>query len=108
MSVIWQQKTHGVLRRQHKTNRIIARLLLGVVVIVTVLSAAYLTLVASNVRIARQVWSMEKEMVNIQRVNNAIETEIGRLGSIPVLQERSVALGYQPAGFVEYMYVGEP
>ncbi len=108
MSVIWQQKTHGVLRRQHQTNRIIARLLLGVVVIVTVLSAAYLTLVASNVQTARQVWAMEKEMINIQRANHAIETEIGRLSSIPVLQKRSVALGYQPAGFVEYMYVGGP
>ena len=77
MSVIWQQKTHGVLRRQQKANRIIARLLLGVVVVVTVLSAAYLTLVASNVRLARQVWAMEKEMINIQRDNQAINTEVG-------------------------------
>ena len=36
MSVIWQQKTHGVLRRQQQANRVIARLLLGVVVVVTV------------------------------------------------------------------------
>lgn len=108
MSVIWQQKTHGVQRRQQKTNRLVARILLGVVLVVTVLATAYLALVASNVRIARQVWDMEKEMGNIQRTNNAIETEIGRLSSIPVLQQRSVALGYQPAATVEYMFVGGP
>ena len=108
MSVIWQQKTHGVLRRQRKTNRAIARLLLGVVVIVTILSAAYLTLVASNARLARQVWAMEKEMISIQRDNQAFKTKVGQLSSIPILQERSVALGYQPASSVEYMYVGVP
>lgn len=108
MSVIWQQKTHGVLRRQRKTNRIVARLLLSVVLVVTVLSAAYLTLVAANVHLARQVWAMEKEMVNIQRGNQAIQTEVGRLSSIPVLQARSVALGFQPAHTVEYMVVGGP
>jgi len=108
MSVIWQQKTHGVLRRQQKANRILARLLLAVVIVVTVFSAAYLTLVASNVRLARQVWAMEKEMVGIQRANQAINTEVGRLSSIPILQERSIALGYQPASAVEYMYVGGP
>ena len=108
MSVIWQQKTHGVLRRQQKANRILARLLLAVVIVVTVFSAAYLTLVASNVRLARQVWAMEKEMVNIQRANQAVNTEVGRLSSIPVLQERSIAMGYQPANTIEYMYVGGP
>ena len=108
MSVIWQQKTHGVLRRQQKANRIFARLLLSVVLVVTMLGAAYLTLVASNVRIARRVWAMEKELIDIQRANNALETEIGRLSSIPVLQERSTALGYQPAGTIDYLYVGEP
>lgn len=108
MSVIWQQQTHGVLKRQQAGNRFIAKLLLGVVLIVTILAAAYLALVASNVSIARQVWAMENEMINIQRENHAIRTEIARLSSIPVMQVRSVGLNYQPAASVEYVYIGAP
>lgn len=108
MSVIWQQQTHGVLKRQHEANRFIAKLLFGVVLIVTILAMAYLTLVASNVRIARQVWAMEKEYIDIERANHAIRVETARLSSIPTLQERSVALGYQPAAQVDYFYVGAP
>ena len=108
MSVIWQQQTHGVLKRQQTGNRFIARLLLGVVLIVTILAAAYLALVASNVSTARDVWAMENEMINIQRENQAIRTEIARLSSIPVMQVRSVALNYQPASSIEYIAVGAP
>lgn len=108
MSVIWQQQTHGVLKRQQNANRFIVKLLLGVVLIVTILAAAYLGLVASNVKIARQVWAMENELVEIQRENHAIRTEIARLSSIPVMQVRSVALSYQPAASVEYLVVGAP
>jgi cell division protein FtsB len=108
MSVIWQQQTHGVLKRQQTANRFIAKLLLGVVLIVTVLAATYLALVASNVSIARQVWAMENELSGIQRENHAIRTEAARLSSIPMMQVRSVDLNYQPAASVEYVYLGAP
>ncbi|MBN2391930.1 MAG: hypothetical protein JXR84_14475 [Anaerolineae bacterium] len=108
MSVLWQQKTHGVLRRTEKMQRLLARLLLSVVVITTVLAGIYLTLVASNVHTARRLWAMENEIANATRDNQALMTEIARLSSIPVLQERSVALGYQPAESVDYLYLGEP
>ncbi|MFN2109837.1 MAG: hypothetical protein ACK2UI_09255 [Anaerolineae bacterium] len=108
MSVLWQQKTHGVLKRKEKMQRLLARLLLGVVVITTVLAGIYLTLVASNVHTARRLWAMEHEIANATRGNQALMTEIARLSSIPVLQERSVALGYQPAESIDYLYLGEP
>ena len=108
MSVLWQQKTHGVLRRKEKMQRLLARLLLGVVVITTILAGIYLTLVASNVHTARRLWAMEYEIANVMRDNQALTTEIARLSSIPVLQERSVALGYQPAESIDYLYVGGP
>ena len=108
MSVLWQQKTHGVLKRKEKMQRLLARLLLGVVVITTVLAGIYLTLVASNVHTARRLWAMEHEIANAMRDNQALMTEIARLSSIPVLQERSVALGYRPAESVDYLYLGEP
>lgn len=108
MSVLWQQKTHGVLRRKEKMQSLLARLLLGVVVITTVLAGIYLTLVASNVHTARRLWAMEHEIANAMRDNQALMTEIARLSSIPVLQERSVALGYRPAESIDYLYLGEP
>ncbi len=108
MSVLWQQKTHGVLKRQEKMQRLLARLLLGVVITTTVLAGIYLTVVASNVHIARRLWAMENEMATVMRDNQGVMTEIARLSSIPVLQERSVTLGYQPAKSIDYLYVGEP
>ena len=108
MSVLWQQKTHGVLKRKEKMQRLLAQLLLGVVVITTILAGIYLTLVASNVHTARRLWAMEHEIANVMRDNQALMTEIARLSSIPVLQERSVALGYRPAESIDYLYLGEP
>jgi cell division protein FtsL len=108
MSVLWQQKTHGVLKRKEKMQRLLARLLLGVVVITAILAGIYLTLVASNVHTAHRLWAMEHEIANAMRDNQALMTEIARLSSIPVLQERSVALGYQPAESIDYLYLGEP
>jgi len=108
MSVVWQQKTHGVLKRQEKMQRLLARLLLGVVIITTVLAGIYLTVVASNVHTARRLWEMENQMAAVMRDNQGLMAEIARLSSIPVLQERSVALGYQPAKSIDYLYLGEP
>lgn len=108
MSVLWQQTTHGVLKRQEKMQRLLARVLLSVVLITTALAGLYLTVVASNVHTARRLWAMENQIANVQRDNQALMTEIARLSSIPVLQERSVALGYQPAKSIDYLYLGEP
>jgi len=49
-------------------------------------------------------------MAEIQRESSRLETEIARLSSIPVLQVRSVALGYQAAESIEYVdiEVGAP
>jgi len=108
MSVLWQQTTHGVLKRKEKMQRLLAKVLLGIVVTTTVLAGIYLTVVASNVHTARRLWAMEYQVANVLRDNQALMTEIARLSSIPVLQERSVALGYRPAESIDYLYLGEP
>ncbi len=108
MSVVWQQKTHGVLRRQRQIYRTLARLFIAVVSIATLLGAAYLTLVAANVRLAREVWALEHALVDVQRENQQLLTEIARASAIPNLQERSVSLGYHPAGYIDYLYMGGP
>ena len=89
-------------------QRLLARLLLGAVLIMTVLAGIYLTVVASNVHTARRLWAMENQIANVMRDNQALMTEIARLSSIPVLQERSVALGYRPAESIDYLYIGGP
>lgn len=108
MSVVWQQSTHGVLRRQRQTQRMLARLLIAVVIVAALLAAAYLALVAANVRLCRDAWALENTLATLQRENQALHTEIARASSIPVLQERSITLRYQPAANVDYMYVGTP
>lgn len=111
MSVIWQQRTHGVLRRKQQSGRMFTHVFIIAAVILTVLAAAYLALVASNVHTSRQVWALEKELLETQRQNHALRIEITRFSSIPMLQERSVKLGYQPATSVDYIHIvdiGEP
>jgi len=41
-------------------------------------------------------------------VISRLEIEIARLSSIPVLQERSVALGFAPAESIEFIELGAP
>ncbi len=108
MSVIWQQRTHGVLRRKQQSTHLLTRLFVLAALVATVLGAAYLALVASNVHTAGQVWAMEQTLSETQRQNHALRVAIARASSIPILQERSVKLGYQPANSVDFLYVGGP
>src|SRR5690554_1133897 len=101
MSVVWQQKTHGVPRKREKLDRGVAILLILGVMIAAVLMAIYMAFVTSNIRLSSEVWSLHNQLAEIQRENSRLETEIARLSSIPVLQERSDALGYGPAESIE-------
>ncbi|MBN1486859.1 MAG: hypothetical protein JW981_04405 [Anaerolineae bacterium] len=108
MSVIWHQQTHGVPIRKAKSERTIALLFLAFVVVITLLLAAYLALVADNVRLSREIWQIEQDLMAAERETQTVASECARLSSIPVLQERSTQLGYQPANQVEYLSLGAP
>ncbi|MBN1260795.1 MAG: hypothetical protein JXB35_08955, partial [Anaerolineae bacterium] len=105
MSVLWQQRTHGVMRQRDWTNQALARLFLVVIVITTLLAAVYLAVIASNVRLSRQIWDMEEQLGAQERENQSLMVGIARLSSIPVLQQRSIALGYIPAATVDYLRI---
>ncbi len=106
MSVLWQQRTHGVPRRRRRWERTVALALVGLTAAVTLLTLAYLALVASNVRLARQVWETSEAVVMQERENEALRVEIARLASIPQLQRRSIALGFIPADQVDFVEMG--
>ena len=108
MSVIWQQTTHGVPRKRGKANRVLARLFIYVAIVLTVLAGCYLALIAANVRLSREVWYTYEELSEVRRKSEFIRTDIAKASSIPVLQKRSVELGYDPANEVEYINVGNP
>jgi hypothetical protein len=76
--------------------------------IATVLLGAYLALGALNVRLSREVWSLHRELADRQREISWLETEIARMSSIPMLQVRSVELGFAPAQSIEYIEIGAP
>lgn len=108
MSVLWRQRTHGVQRRREAFDRALARVVLGVVVVVTLLGSLYLALVATNTRLSKEIWQIEQDLVQYQRQNEALWVEIARLSSMPVLIQRSIALGYAPAANVHYLIMPEP
>jgi cell division protein FtsB len=105
MSVIWQQRTHGMPKRHEQTDRVFARTLYILVGVVSLLGAIYLALIASNISLSRQIWTLHDELGEIRRENAALQLEAARLGSIEALKVRSIELGYQPAAAFEYMTV---
>jgi len=110
MSVQWQKSTHGVQRRRQKVNRVTVITFAAITVMAAALGLLYLGLVASSAHLTGEIWILHNELADIQRESSRLETEIARLSSIPVLQARSVALGYQPAQVIEYLdiEVGAP
>ena len=108
MSVVWQQSTHGVPRRQERVDRVTAVGFAIGITIVSVLAFAYLALAASSARLSAEIWRTHMQLGEIQRETSRLETEIARLSSIPVLQVRSVELGYAPAAKIEYIEVEGP
>jgi len=108
MSVTWHKNTHGVPRRKETLDRMTTRLFLVAVGLATLLIGAYLTLTASTVHISNGIWKLHNELAEIQRTNSALEAEIARHSSIPVMQQRSEALRYEPATAVEFAFTGAP
>ncbi len=105
MSVLWQQQTHGVPKRQEQRDRALALLFFSVVVVVALLIAGYLSLLASNVHLANQVWTLKEEILQEERQNELLRVEIGQAGSIGVLQQRSIEMGYHPAEQLDFLQI---
>lgn len=108
MSVLWQKRTHGVQRRKDTQNQTLAWAALAVIVVVTLLAAAYLSLAAANVRLGARVWQMEEDLITQQRTNQKLMVEISHWSSISVLQRRAVELGYIPAESVYFLETEAP
>jgi cell division protein FtsL len=108
MSVSRRDKAHGGSTKQKKVDPMTTRIFALGVVTIAILMALYLALTASSVKLSVRLWSMHNEMADIQRENSRLETEIARNSSIPVLQERSVRMGYGAAESIEYLIVGGP
>jgi cell division protein FtsL len=106
MSVVWQQSTHGVPRREERVSRVTARVFLLAVVIATALIGAYLALSAANVRLSSQVWTLHNEMADRQREISRLQDDIADASSIAALQARSVELGFAPADAVDFVERG--
>lgn len=107
MSVLWQQRTHGVQRQKEQQTRDTARFFLLILVALLVLAAFYVMLAAGNVKLGEAVWRCEQELVQEERENQILIVEIARLGSIPELQRRATEMGYVPATKVDYIQVTE-
>jgi len=106
MGAVWQKEMHGVRRRTEPLDRAAMARLLLLIAIVVVLAFVYMGLLWSTTRLGGELWALNERLIEIQRQNSLIEAEIARLSSIPVLQVRSVELGYMPAEQVEYLIVG--
>jgi hypothetical protein len=108
MSVLWQQRTHGVQRLHQRQHRAVALLFLGIVLVMTILVGAYVSLAASNVDLGRRVWDLEQALADWERENQLLIVEISRQSSIPALQQRAMILGYVPAESADYVEVAYP
>ncbi len=107
MSVLWQQRTHGVPRRKRQWERRLAIVGVMLVLAITLLVMAYLALVASNVRLSHEIWETSEAIVMQERRNEGLRVEIAHQSSIPRLQERAIALGFVPAEQVDFIVLDE-
>lgn len=103
MSVIWQQRTHGMPKRHEQADRAFARTLYILVAVVGVLGAIYLALIASNIALSKEIWTLHTQLGDIRRENAGLELQVAQLSSIDSLKVRSINMGYQPATAFEYM-----
>ena len=73
MSVLWQQRTHGVQRQKEQQIRTAARFFLLIVVVLLVLAAAYVALAAENVKLGERVWQHEMDLVKRERGESDVD-----------------------------------
>lgn len=77
------------------------------VIVLSLVAALYLDLSARTTLAGREIQELQVQITAIQRANADLETELAKLTSSAVMQQRALELGYRPVkpGELDYIFV---
>jgi cell division protein FtsB len=77
------------------------------VVMVAIVAAIYLNVTARAATIGRQVQALQEDILTFQRINADLETQLAKLSSTTVMEERAREMGFRPldSGSIVYLKV---
>jgi cell division protein FtsL len=102
MSDFWEWATHGVKRGWLELDSRPIVFLSTVGVVLTLVAALYLGFVGRTAAQGRRIEQLQTDIFQLQRENEQLEVEIGKVSAFPRLMERATALGFVPADRVEF------
>jgi hypothetical protein len=95
---------HALRQGWRPERQVLALGTLGAV-IALILGALYLSQVASEAGLNRQLRGLQAQRDELERVNEQLRADIGRLEAVPVLLDRAQQLGFRLAGQADIEYL---
>jgi cell division protein FtsL len=96
---------HAYKQAAWRTQRQMIGIFLVALVGVTMVAAIYLSVTARTAIVGRQIQNMENEIINGQRVNADLQTQLASLTSASEMEKRALSKGYQPTEPGEIAYI---
>lgn len=90
-----------------KQLQILGLFLLGVVLIALV-AGIYLNVTARGATFGREILSMQSQIEDLQLENSDLETRLAIVNSAAVMEQRALAMGFQPLGRDDVTYIVVP
>jgi len=102
------QIIHAYKQAPWRVQRQYVGAFLLVVIVLALVAALYLDVTARAAVAGREIQELRFEITAIQRSNADLETELARLTSTAVMQQRALELGYRPVKPGELDYISVP
>lgn len=83
-------------------------LFLLVVVLAALVAGIYLNVTARGATIGREILWMQSRIEDLQLENSDLETRLAMVNSAAVMEQRALAMGFQPLGRDEVTYIVVP
>jgi len=90
-------------RKGHDLNRQAARALFVVIVLIWLVTAAYLVLVSQTTVLARRIQDLREQLASLERENCLLEQEIAAWQAVDRLWRAAAEQGLAPATAVEFV-----
>jgi hypothetical protein len=78
------------------------------VVMVAIVASIYLNVTARAATMGREVQSLQEDILTFQRLNADLETQLAKLSSTAVMEERAREMGFRPLASSGIIYIEVP
>jgi cell division protein FtsL len=102
------QLIHAYKQAPWRVQRQYVGAFLLTVIGLSMIAALYLLVTARAAATGREIQELRAEIITVQRANADLETQLARLTSASVMQQRAFELGYRPINPGELDYIVVP